>query len=118
MLQAFDRLPDRHDSRGSRTSCLVVRDVRLALLVMTAQMYASRMADERMTASALRAALSDRLGAARHAGSATRVDTRGGEARAMLLPWDEYLRLCAAAGEKPRLSEPTPPAEPAPDPSE
>ncbi|MFJ5588255.1 hypothetical protein ACIQCG_00725 [Streptomyces noursei] len=67
------------------------------------------MADERMTASALRAALSDRLGAAKHAGAATRVDARGGDPRAILLPWEEYLRLCAAAEEKPRLAEPPSP---------
>lgn len=61
--------------------------------------------DETLTASALRTALSDRLNAARFVGAYTRVDTRGGTPRAMLVPWSEYLRLCAAAGEEPRLSQ-------------
>ncbi|MFF8506767.1 hypothetical protein ACF064_01640 [Streptomyces sp. NPDC015492] len=61
--------------------------------------------DEPMTASALRSALSDRLNAARFVGAYTRVDTRGGTPRAMLVPWTEYLRLCEAAGEAPRLTQ-------------
>ncbi|MDQ8707541.1 hypothetical protein RCO28_34485 [Streptomyces sp. LHD-70] len=68
-------------------------------------MTEDELTDEAMTASALRGSLSDRLNAARFAGAYTRVDTRGGTPRAMLVPWAEYLRLCAAAEEAPRLPE-------------
>ncbi|MFF1733764.1 hypothetical protein [Streptomyces sp. NPDC058247] len=60
-------------------------------------------ADKALTASKFRAELSDRLNAARFVGAYTRVDTRGATPRAMLVPWSEYLRLCAAAGEEPHL---------------